>query len=812
MKHRYALIAGINLCCLIVILIGRRQLQEARAFLHTGAQPVLIEAVHFDGYSYLDKDEAVALRNLSNQSIDISSWRLTDGTSSQSVIPGGTRLSPYSLAWLTGDAIAFKQQFGFIPDVVFTSWPGFANSGDEVLLYDSQGNLVDALVYGSGDTTVMGWSGLALQPYTVRGVFAREGQIFFRKLDQHSGLPVPDTDQAADWAQEGDDFFQGRRVRYPGWDLEIFLFPARMEQPATLTIAVASDNAFKTVVDMIDSAQTSIQIASLTFENHAIGDALIETARRGVQIRLLLEGSPVGGIDDQEKAICQRLESVGAECWFMISDAAAHIYDRYRYLHAKYMVIDNKLAIIGSENLSPNSMPDDDKSDGTWGRRGVILLTDATKIVDTLAVLFSHDLDPANHSDVLRWQVNHPIYGAPSPGYVPIRNSGGISYTVRYPDAPVFLDAGMFELQQAPENLLRSEDGILGLVGRAGKGDTLLVQQLTERPHWGASTSNRADDPNLRLEAFIGAARRGATVRFLLDNFLDDSGSAVSNATTCNLVNELASNDQLRIECVQANPTGLGIHNKMILASIGGRGYIHIGSWNGTELSSKGNREVALLVQSDEAYEYLAAMFECDWPHKVYLSALMFRYGGFADHPLISEVVYDPYGADETEFIEIINPTLLTANLGNFSLGDAVSRDDFEDVRRFPENVTLGSGQLLVVATSAVDFFSAYHQWPDYELLDTTPLVDNMIDDPSWGDTAALLRLGNQGDEVILRNESDITVDVLTYGTGNYPGHVSCPLLTGTNHSLERHPYWHDSDNCPEDFRDWPFPSPGKTP
>lgn len=811
MKHRYFLIAIINLCCLVLLLNGRQFFSKVQAYSFTAA-PLLIEAVHYDGYSYQEADEAIALRNLSSQSVDIGGWLLTDANTSASKIPAGTQLQPHQLIWLTGDADAFRQQFGFAPGVTLAPWPGFANHGDEVLLLDQNEQLVDAVVYGDGDTSILGWAGTAVQPYTVLGVFGNNGQILFRKSDTVTGLPSSDSDSAVDWAQAISDPYAGRRVRFPGWDLQEFFFPVRSEQPASLTIAVAPDNALETVVETINKAQNRLQITTLTFENLAIADALVKAATRGVAIEILLEGSPVGGITDLEKAVCKSIEYAGGQCWFMISDQENRIYDRYQFMHAKYMIIDSELVLISSENLSPNSMPDDDKGDGTWGRRGTVLTTGAPEIVEALRTVFARDLDPANHSDLIRWQADHPKYGAPPPDFAPIQSSGGVTYTVRFPQAASFHDARMFELQQAPENLLRDKDGILGLVGSAKEGDTLLLQQLQERPHWGKSSSSRIEDPNVRLETIINAARRGVSVRFLLDDFFDNPASPTSNAATCEQINAIARDERLHLECRRANPSGLGIHNKMILAHIGGRGYIQIGSWNGSELASKGNREIALLVQSDSAYDYLAEMFEGDWPHHVYLPALAANYRGYATHALIGEVVYDPYGPDETEFIEIVNPTLSAIDLGGYSIGDAVSNEDFEDVRRFPENTSLRRGEIIVVSTSAVDFFELYHLWPDFEILDTTPLVADLIDDPNWGDTAALLRLGNQGDEVILRNESDKVVDVVTYGSGSYPGQPACPLLMSAGHSLERFPYWRDSDNCPMDFRDWPFPSPGKLP
>ena len=811
MNHRLFLLILFSVGCLY--LVNSDQPSPTTAGPDTGtSSSLVIEAVHYDGYSLWDIDEAVAIRNMSHDVVNLHGWRLADSNHTVSEFPTGASIQPLQLAWITGNAYAFQQQFGFPPDVTLSDWPGFANEGDAVVLLDQDDQLIDVVVYGSEDTTIPGWSGSAVQPYTLIGVFGKEGQILSRKPDSTSGMPLPDSDSAQDWLQENGDAYQGRQVRYPGWDLDTFFFPVREEQPASMTIAIAPDNAYETLLKVINNAQSTLQIATLTFENLSIANALIDAAHRGVSTQILLEGSPVGGITDQEKAICQKIEDAGGQCWFMISDQENRIHDRYQFAHAKYMIVDGDLALVSSENLSPNSMPYDNKNDGTWGRRGVVLITDAPKIVERLEQVFAKDLDPSNHQDLFRWQADHLKYGAPPAGFAPVLSSGGISYTVRFPQAALFSNIQAFELQQSPENLLRFEDGIFGLIGRAQTGDTLLIQQLQERPHWGPTAGNRVDDPNLRLEYFIGAARRGAEVRLLLDSFFDDPDNPISNAATCSLVNDLGREENLHLECRQANPTGLGIHNKMILAQINGNGYVQVGSWNGTELASKGNREIALLAQSDSAYDYLAYMFEIDWPHEKFLPVIAAHFKGFANHALISEILYDSSGPDETEFVEIVNPTLKTINLGHYSLGDAVSREDFEDVRKFPANTILNPGEVIVITTSAIDFFETYHQWPDFEILETKGEVPNLIDDPTWGDPEAHFRLGNQGDEVILRDENDKIIDLVTYGTGSYPDQIPCPLLPSANYSLERLPYWQDSDNCPEDFRQWPYPSPGNTP
>jgi hypothetical protein len=138
---------------------------------------------------------------------------------------------------------------------------------------------------------------------------------------------------------------------------------------------------------------------------------------------------------------------------------------------------------------------------------------------------------------------------------------------------------------------------------------SVYCDQLYEYTFWGATTSNPINDPNLRLEAYTAAARRGAQVRILLDSVYDDPADPRGNIATCAYVNGLASSESLDLACKTGNPTGAGIHNKMVLVNAGGQGCVHTGSINGSENSSKNNREFAVQVQSDAAYNYLASVF-----------------------------------------------------------------------------------------------------------------------------------------------------------------------------------------------------------
>jgi cardiolipin synthase A/B len=786
--------------------------------------PVILEALYYDGLADDDYDEAVHLLSLSAFPADLSGWQVAkiaaDGSSVTAVLPPGTVLDPGQGLWLARQAMAFVQHFGFLPDLEMQdtdpavpemsgSWPRFHNDGDECLLRDSTGQLVDALVYEAGQTGVAGWEGPAVWPWSPNSYFGAPGQIVYRKRDEATGLPLPDTDTAIDWAQDPADQVLGRKVLYPGWDLDTFFWTARITDTAVLTVAVGPDHLFETVRAQIERAQDSIWIEAYTLESMPLAEAILERLAAGVQVRLLLEGSPAGGMASAQQWICSQIDSAGGdgEVWFMYVGEGR---TRYRYQHGKFMLIDDRLALIGSENLNPTGMPSDDKSNGTVGRRGVYLMTDAPGVVGRIRDVMAADLNPDHHHDLVTCD-DVPALCTPSqplPGPEP----DWISYTVAFP-APLIVEGEMaFEVVHSPENSLRTSDSLLGLVGRVGSGDTVLVEQFYERLHWGSDTGTPETDPNLRLKAYLDAARRGACVRILLNNhvFADYESE---NVETAAYLRSVARAEGLDLQVRLGNPTFLGLHNKMILVRVGAQGWIHVGSINGSELSSKGNREMALQVQSDEAYGYLKAVFDHDWYSIKLPTYVPLIFKGYdppqpADHLLITEVFYAVW--KEEEWVEIANPTGASIDLSAFSIGDAQQPDVFEGMYRFPPSTSLAPQRALVIAASAQAFSARYGFAPDLEFYATTTSVPTMIPAPDWGTGEWELR--DAGDQVLLLDGQNQPVDVVVYGDRAYPNVVPHPGVSLSSHSLERYPPFLDTDDCSLDFRDWPFPNPGRLP
>jgi len=636
MRSRAWQLCGVfgSLALALIVLAG-----WGAAPARSASATVLITAVYYDTYADEQLDEAFRLQNITGAPLDLTGWTVSDreGTLTlQDTLAAGDSI------WVACEAIAFAEEFGFdadyeycsnadpsVPDLFRDGTFALNNSGDEILLAGASAILVDSVVWEDGNTENTGWSGPTVEPYGPTTAFAKEGQVLYRMLDQSTGQPVADTDTAADWAQAMGDGINGKKVRYPGWDLEEFFFPETFTETATITYAIAPDNIFDAVLDQINQATTSLYYEGYTFKNAHLAGAIVDqmNAYPAMTVRILLEGEPVGGITDQEKWICQQIENAGGEVYFMYNDSDGGVHDRYTYQHGKWMVIDGDTLLTGSENLNYSSMPADDKADGTEGNRGVWLITDAPSAVAHAIDVFEHDLDPENHRDLFRWTASDPTYGAPAPGFAPDYTSGGTSYPVQFPTPLTMAGTFSFEMVHSPETSLRDADSLLGMVARAGASDRVLVEQLYEYTFWGPTTSNPIDDPNPRLEAYIDAARRGAGVRILLDSVFDDPGDLRGNTATCAYVNGLASSEGLDLACKLGNPTGSGIHNKMVLVNDGGQGYAHTGSINGSENSSKVNREFAMQVRSDGAYAYLSAVFWYDWTvdldYSVFLPVVM---------------------------------------------------------------------------------------------------------------------------------------------------------------------------------------------
>jgi phosphatidylserine/phosphatidylglycerophosphate/cardiolipin synthase-like enzyme len=698
------------------------------------------------------------------------------------------------------------------PTVLFSSLSGgsmtFGNSGGWVKLLRN-GEVVDALVYGNGVWPGgAGWEGAGVQPYVVSGEISAVGQV----LQRRAGM---DTDRAEDWRNT-----TGQPV-YPGWALE--RFEGGVGVSGGLTVALAPDGSYELVAEALRGAQRSVELETYTLDHVGIGEVLAERARAGVVVRVLADGAPVGGLAEETLWVCERITEAGSGngsgCWFMRSVEGEKIAKRYRHLHAKFAVIDGERVVLGSENYGKRGMPDDEKTDGTAGHRGVVGVVESREAAEWVRGLFEADLRGA---DVARWCVEGCAYGLPTAGYEPVRESGGVSYTVREP-ARMAAAAVEMRLATSPEGHMSALGGVLEWIARAGAGDEILVQQLREAFEWGNSA---VPHDNPRVRALVEAAERGAQVLVMLDGGYDVGGK---NAATVAALQELGVPG---LRAMTANPTGLGIHNKMLLLRVGGERVVHFGSWNGSETSALLNREMSVTAVSSELHEFLRSAFLSDWRgfQPTYLPMLMHE-AHYAPRLLISEIMVDPYGIDMGgEWIEIYNAGTSTAQLEQVRVGDALHESEFgpgDGLVQFPGGAKLPAGGVVVIAQDAVVFARRYGRPPDYEIggyddavPDMLPVlrsnaadgVENAENTDSNGSDGGVVNLSNAGDAVALSVDANTILDIVAWLTEDIQELRSFTKAVPSGISLQRWPVDSDTNDCAADFRLQKIPSPGRVP
>jgi len=569
-----------------------------------------------------EKGEAVCLMNTGSNTIDISNYKITDFEGSVK-IPSGTYIAPSVRIWVAREATEFYNEFGFKPNFEYGkdtdptvpnltqdngTFPIFDNSGDECAILDNSGNIVDLVAWGNSAYSGPGWSGPKINPYLFASYISADGDIAYRKLDETTGQPIADTNTASDWSWDPNDPISGCKIMYPGWDTwDLFPRTVKHSGIVTTTFALSPDNAFYALRDAIRSAQSSIKIELYTITSLELMQEILNKMDQGVKVKVLMDGEvygATGGTYDQVRWFVTQVVNKGGTAYFLRNpQGSPYPHDRYNNVHIKTIIIDDSKVFISADNLTGSSMPSDDLSDGTAGNRGATVLTNDPVIVQGVLNIFNHDFN-IGYYDASPY---NPATDAPPSSYYPYRWGNHSGYIPVQPQPLTVTEYEELELVQSPDTSIKGTEGIIGLINRAGVNDLIIDEAQYEDLYWGQTGSQYI---NPRLQAMIAAAQRGAQVYLLLDSV----NSASTNTTTKNYIDSLGLSN---IHVLLGNPTsGTGsfpIHNKMILARIGGKDYVNIASINGSENASRANRELGLIIQSDAGYEYYYKAFEYDW-------------------------------------------------------------------------------------------------------------------------------------------------------------------------------------------------------
>ena len=105
----------------------------------------------------------------------------------------------------------------------------------------------------------------------------------------------------------------------------------------------------------VNQASGEVLLNVYEFSSPAMADTLIAARDRNVDVRIFLEGGPVGGITPEEKGVIRKMTDRGIPVSVMESHNG--IPAPYRYDHGKYVVIDRKSLLLTSENFKYSGFP-----------------------------------------------------------------------------------------------------------------------------------------------------------------------------------------------------------------------------------------------------------------------------------------------------------------------------------------------------------------------------------------------------------------------------------------------------------------------
>jgi cardiolipin synthase len=545
--------------------------------------PILITELYYDAHPCINA-EYIRLMNPTNKSADVSGWYLTDEPWNEPddqpkvLFPEHTLMPPYASWYITKNATAFLWETAVLPDFEYAvdSHPMvpqltldrtlfLSNTGGLVGLFSASRMLIDVLIYGTIDQDISGWDGPSINS---------SGQGVILKRNNINGTPV-DTNTASDWVHL-------RIYRIGQSDFPFQTFTSQ----GGFTVFVSPDNSYETIIDELRNAQRSIDVNMYEFTNPFLFDGLFDALKRNITVRLFMEGAPIGGIDDREKYILTTLASHGALVRFMVSDYDNHVYARYQFIHAKYLIIDNETVIVESANWAKTGIP----KHSSFGNREWGVVVRNTEVATFFSTVFEEDWSP-KHRD------SYPIEAmdlTTLPGF-------SLDYEVPMgtyqPGFPAQTITGLSRITPvlSPDS---SERAILDAIDNATT--TIYIQQLYIDSNWEETTSPL-------VQHLINKSQQNVTIYVILDyNPQYETTIAMLDETK-----QVLETYGMQVKFISTEWSPFtAIHNKGMIVD---NTTVLISSINWNEQSIRKNREAGILLENRAAAEYYATVFLSDW-------------------------------------------------------------------------------------------------------------------------------------------------------------------------------------------------------
>jgi phosphatidylserine/phosphatidylglycerophosphate/cardiolipin synthase-like enzyme len=590
---------------------------------------VLIDRIYYDTYLKDDPDEAICIMNCDREEIDLTGFFITDdeGTNRNSdglaIIPENTWIEPGEKLWIARDGGRFEFQFGFKPDLALTNISPersipiaygdlrLANSNDTVCIRDPDGKVVDVLPYGGSKWESIWQSYSGGDWIGPPAPSSGWGKLIYRWTEWGNPFPL-DTNQA-------DDFLTYRPA-YPG---QSNLDDMVKGIEGTIKTGVCPDSGWKILRDTIEGSGSTIFVNVYQMTSEWIVSSLIGARERGVEVKVILEGGPVGGTSYSSEILADRLTRSGIEVRWICNRIEEDIRDRYRYNHAKYIIVDGGITLVSTDNFKDSSFPRNGQilEDST---RGWIVSVDSVELAMEMEKIFFEDWE--GH-DMITNQVENEIENLeneiPFPG----------SHQNPFPVFPVMdvNDPAQFRILASPDHVSKPGNELIdSILGARRTIDLQLMDIDTDfnlgngyiglnlKDRWGVREPVPGFN-NPYLAALFDSASNGVKVRLLLDGSDFNGDGKPENLDTANKI--LEAIDQMNLSNtfrVRLHPDS-GIEEYSSISLIHTKGMIidnektWISSFNWGPTSALENREMGLLIESKEVSHYFSEVMDHDW-------------------------------------------------------------------------------------------------------------------------------------------------------------------------------------------------------
>lgn len=322
-------------------------------------------------------------------------------------------------------------------------------------------------------------------------------------------------------------------------------------------------------IETLRSAERRILLGGYSFESARVATELKRAAARGVEVRVLLDDAPAGGISTTQARVLDSLAGSDVEI-----EVIGGPYARYDFHHPKYAVVDDR-ALVTTENWKPAGL-------GGNASRGWGVVVENPKTANALAAIFRADAD---WRDSTSWEEfrRDRRFTAEEPS-----NDG---YPTEFEPRRMRVEEAT--LLAAPDN---AEPAILRELNRAEESIAVVQASIGSR-----------DLPFVR--ALLRAAERGVTVRVLLSSAWY---SEEDNEAMVAWLNRRAEARNLPLDARIADPGDRfeKIHAKGVIVD---RETVIVGSLNWNDNSIEENREIALVLDGTNVGAYYGEVFDADW-------------------------------------------------------------------------------------------------------------------------------------------------------------------------------------------------------